>query len=95
MISWFTKQTLIRRATVAGVIGVCIAIIAFTYNYHYHHSNFIGYQVIVAPAILMLSFFTEEINFVPKMVLFLTGQFLGYFIVAYTIMKIGLRLNKS
>ena len=80
---WFAYPSLFRRATLIGVLGVFLALFAFMVNYHFYPVSFFGYDIIVAPAMLMLSFFTEEINFVPKMLLFLSGQFLGYFLMAY------------
>ncbi len=41
-----------------------------------------GYEVLVAPAMFTLSFFSEETYFTPKMILFLFGQFIGYFLIA-------------
>ncbi|MGB1200556.1 MAG: hypothetical protein ACPG5R_03255, partial [Cognaticolwellia aestuarii] len=66
-----------------GVIGVCIGIAAFLFNYHMTPSSLPGYSILVAPAMLLLSFFSEETDFIPKMILFLSGQFIGYFVVAY------------
>jgi len=40
-----------------------------------------GYKVVVAPAMLILLFFSEETDFALKMILFLSGQFLGYFLI--------------
>jgi len=50
-----------------------------------------GYEIVVSPAMFVLSFFSEETDFVPKMILFLSGQFIGYFSLSYFIRKLRKR----
>jgi len=70
-----------RRSTQWGFIGVCIGLCAFVFNYYLVPLSLPGYAIFVAPAIFTLSFFSEEIYFIPKMILFLFGQFIGYFLI--------------
>jgi len=62
-------------------LGIVIGLCAFLFNYYMIPLSFPGYRVWVAPAMFILSFFSEETDFVPKMILFLSGQFLGYFLM--------------
>ncbi|GAA5136019.1 hypothetical protein [Thalassotalea piscium] len=78
-----------KYAFLWGVIGVVIGICAFTFNYYMVSVSLPGYKFLVAPAIFVLSFFSEETDFTPKMVLFLSGQFIGYLSVAYIYRKVS------
>lgn len=77
-----------QKATLFGVLGMGIGFIAFLYNYYMVPSTLFGYEVIAAPAMFALSFFSEETYFIPKMVIFLFGQFLGYFFVVLIVMLV-------
>lgn len=75
-------------------IGLC----AFLFNYYMVPISLPGYKVLVSPAIFILRFFSEETYFAPKMILFLSGQFVGYFLmgcIVQMIKKVSLRKNKS
>lgn len=72
----------VRLSTKWGLLGCILGLMAFSFNYHWVELSLPGYEVIAAPAMLVLSFFSEEMYFTPKMILFLFGQFFGYFIVA-------------
>ncbi len=75
-------------------IGLC----AFLFNYYMVPISLPGYKVLVSPAIFTLRFFSEETYFAPKMILFLSGQFVGYFLlgcIVQLIKQITLRKNKS
>ena len=75
-------------ASIWGVVGMTIGIGAFLFNYHMVPTSLPGYALFTAPAMLVLSFFSEETYFTPKMILFLAGQFVGYFCLAYAFRKI-------
>lgn len=77
-----------------GCIGMVIGLCAFTFNYHMTPTLLPGYSVIAAPAMFMLSFFSEETDFVAKMVLFLSGQFIGYFCFSGIVQWILKRLRR-
>ncbi len=70
-----------KNASIWGVIGVVIGLCSFLFNYYMVPISLPGYRVLVAPAILTLSFFSEETPFTPKMILFISGQFVGYFLI--------------
>jgi len=85
-----------KLASLVGVLGVVVGLCAFLFNYHNISLSFPGYRLFVAPAIFLLSFFSEETDFIPKMILFISGQFTGYFFVAYLCRAISsLTKNKS
>ena len=71
-----------KLSSIWGLVGVVIGLCAFLFNYFMIPASLPGYRVFVAPAILTLSFFSEETYFAPKMILFLFGQFIGYFLIA-------------
>lgn len=71
-----------RFASVIGIVGVVVGLIAFLFNYHFISYSMPGYGLFAAPAMFTLSFFSEETDFTPKMLLFTGGQFLGYFLLA-------------
>ncbi len=78
----------------SAIIGVVIGIIAFTVNYNFIEFTFPGYQIFTVPARFALSFFSEETAFWPKMIIFLLGQFAGYFIFGY-LLKVTISLIKQ
>ncbi len=82
-----------RFSTVWGFIGIVIGAVAFLFNYNMVPVTFPGYRFLLAPAMFVLSFFSEETDFIPKMVLFLSGQFLGYFCFAYTLRKVKKKIR--
>ena len=82
-----------KYCTLGGGIGVVIGFCAFLFNYFQVPMSLPGYEILVAPAMFLLSFFSEETEFIPKMILFLFGQFIGYFCLAYCFRKIKVKLN--
>lgn len=74
-----------RLSSLWGLVGVVVGLCAFLFNYYMTPISLFGYKLLVAPAIFTLSFFSEETYFVPKMILFLFGQFIGYFLIAVII----------
>ncbi|QBG37860.1 hypothetical protein EMK97_16215 [Litorilituus sediminis] len=77
-----------KLATLFAVFGMLIGIAAFMFNYYLIPVTLPGYEILLAPAMLALSFFSEETYFTPKMIILLSGQFVGYFIVAFTFLAI-------
>jgi len=71
-----------RLSSIWGLVGVAVGLCAFLFNYFMTPVSLPGYELFVAPAMLTLSFFSEETYFAPKMILFLFGQFIGYFMIA-------------
>ncbi len=82
-----------KLATLFAVFGMLIGIAAFMFNYYMVPTSLPGYEILLAPAMLALSFFSEETYFTPKMIILLTGQFVGYFVVAFTFLTIKKRLS--
>ncbi len=78
----------IKHSLLTALAGVAIGLIAFIVNYNFIEFTFPGYQVITVPARFALSFFSEETAFWPKMVIFLLGQFVGYFILGNILNRI-------
>lgn len=78
----------IKYSLLTAVTGVVIGLIAFIVNYNFIEFTFPGYQVITVPARFALSFFSEETAFWPKMVIFILGQFVGYFILGSLLSRV-------
>ena len=70
-----------KYSSIFGAVGVAIGLCCFLFNYYMVPVLLPGYKVVAAPAMFVLSFFSEETDFAPKMILFLSGQFLGYFLI--------------
>lgn len=81
-----------KQAIAIGVGGILIGVAAFLFNYYFAPLSLPGYELLASPAMLLLSFFSEETAFKPKMVLFLAGQFAGYFMLSYGCFKLRERL---
>ena len=77
-----------KFSTISGFLGVVIGFCAFLFNYNMVPVSLPGYEILAAPAMLALSFFSEETDFIPKMILFHFGQFIGYFCFAYIFRKV-------
>jgi len=71
-----------RNSALWGFAGIVFGICAFLFNYYLVPLSLPGYQIIAAPAMFTLSFFSEETYFIPKMILYLSGQFIGYFLMS-------------
>jgi hypothetical protein len=87
-----------KLSSIWGFAGMAIGLCAFLFNYYMVPISLPGYKVLVSPAIFTLRFFSEETYFAPKMILFLSGQFVGYFLlgcIVQLIKQITLRKNKS
>ncbi|WP_448212405.1 hypothetical protein [Colwellia sp. MEBiC06753] len=85
------KYSKYRMATLAGVVGVAMGLLANFLHYQFADFSLWGYQFFMAPAMLALSFFSEELPFTPKLVIYSFGQFIGYF----AIMLVLIRLKRS
>ncbi|REL35284.1 hypothetical protein [Thalassotalea euphylliae] len=68
----------LQFATRWGLLGILLGTIAFLFNYHMVPTSLPGYEIIAAPAMWALSFFSEETPFWPKMVIFMSGQYIAY-----------------
>lgn len=62
-------------------LGIALGLLAFIYNYTMVPISLPGYEIIAAPAMYAMSFFSEETPFWPKMAIFMTGQYLGYLLI--------------
>ena len=76
-----------RVSTIWGIVGIVLGLIVFLFNYNLAPTSFPGSRIVTAPAIFALSFFSEETAFTPKLILYLMGQFIGYFTIAFAARK--------
>ena len=77
-----------KKSSLWGMVGIVIGICAFIFNYTMVPVSLPGYEYLAAPAMYALSFFSEETNFVPKMIIFLSGQYVGYSCFVYLVIKL-------
>lgn len=84
-----------RQSAKFGAVGIVIGLCSFVFNYNMVPMTLPGYGLLAAPAMFMLSFFSEETDFVRKMILFLSGQFLGYFLIACIVQMIKKYASKE
>lgn len=95
----FTKST--KIACYAGICAAIIGLIAFSLSWQlfdYLAGPLPGYQIWLFPGNLTLVYiwhplFTEELNFWPKLILLLFGQFMVVFCVVALINKLITKLT--
>jgi hypothetical protein len=75
--------------------GVFVALLAFSISYGCLHSTFSGYKFLVYPGIVATRFFSEEIDFWPKLGILLAGQYFALFITIFVIRKLIRILKKG
>jgi hypothetical protein len=68
--------------------GVAIGLIAFIYNYTMAPISLPGYAILAWPAMFGLQFFSEETAFWPKLIIFITSQYVIYFCMIFTVRKL-------
>jgi len=66
----------VKIGIIAGLASVFIGAIAFALSWNIWGGGMPGYRIFVFPGNFVLSFFSEEINFWPKLLLMLSGQFI-------------------
>ncbi|BBM03604.1 hypothetical protein [Microbulbifer sp. GL-2] len=82
----------VNFSIVAGVIALLVGLVAFTYNWVIIGGGWQYFGVFLFPGNLVLSMFSEEIDFWPKFALQMSGQFLVTFFIAYLVRK-GLNIH--
>lgn len=78
-----------------ALLGLALGLFAFLYNYHMAPIRLPGYEVIAAPAMFSLQFFSHETAFWPKLVIFLSGQYILCFLAMLLVRLATLWFNKS
>ncbi|MGB1261827.1 MAG: hypothetical protein ACPG52_02860 [Cognaticolwellia sp.] len=78
----------IKFSYLSAFLGCLLGLTVFAYNYTFITCSVPGYEVLTAPARLALSFFSEETAFWPKMLIFMLGQYLGYFLVIFFVKRL-------
>jgi hypothetical protein len=72
---------------------VVLTILVFVLNYNGYTGVFPVYKVLAWPGIVVLRFVSEEMAFLPKFLILLSGQFLAYFVAVFFVRKIVHRLK--
>ena len=78
------KRSFTSAIYIAG-ISTLTAGVLFSLSYGILHGNVPGYKIINYPGIVATRFFSEEIDFWPKLIIMLTGQFTCYFLATLAI----------
>ena len=76
-----------KLSFIVGFAGIAIGLIAFSYNYTLVPKVFPFYEVIAGPAMFSLSFFSEELSFTSKMIIFVIGQFSAFALGSFLLQK--------
>jgi len=71
-----------------ALLGVLICFIVFGLGFWVFNQALPGYKMLAYPGIVATRFFSEEINFWPKLSIMLTGQYIAYFLGIYSVRKI-------
>ena len=77
-----------------GFFGLLLAAFAFVFNNTFAPTSLPGYEILAAPAMFAVSFFSEETPFWPKLIIFLAGQFLVYFCLSLIYKKVSKLVRK-
>ncbi|WP_445358261.1 hypothetical protein [Microbulbifer sp. ANSA005] len=77
----------LRLSLVVGVISLTIGLLAFAYNWKIIGGGWPYFGTVLFPGNLVLSFFSEEIDFWPKFALQMSGQFLVSFLLARSLIS--------
>jgi hypothetical protein len=75
-------------ATTFGALGLVLGLIIHLIHFHWLSMTVPGYELWTAPGKMLLRFFSEETPYRPKLIIFLIGQFIGYFFVFYVYRKL-------
>ncbi|OUS30744.1 hypothetical protein A9Q98_04360 [Thalassotalea sp. 42_200_T64] len=78
----------IKFSALWAVSGVVIGFSAISISYWLLHSTIPGYEFLAGPGIVAANFFSEEIDFWPKISIMLTGQYLAYFVAIFAVRKL-------
>ncbi|OKY25732.1 MULTISPECIES: hypothetical protein [Thalassotalea] len=73
-----TRLSHYQLATIIGIFGIIIALLFHLIHFYFVDLSLFGYRVLLAPGMFVLSLFTEELSYKIKMLLMLSGQFMGY-----------------
>ncbi|WP_286232643.1 hypothetical protein [Thalassotalea sediminis] len=87
-----SRKSIYQFATLFGLFGLVLAVLAHTIHFYFADITMPGYSVFMAPGMLLLSFFTEELSYKVKMILLLSGQFIGYAVISAFIAVIRRKL---
>ncbi|MFS1523101.1 hypothetical protein ACL7TT_03145 [Microbulbifer sp. 2304DJ12-6] len=77
----------IFRSLTVSVAALLLGMAAFFYNWNIHGGGWHYFRIFLFPGNLVLSLFTEEIDFWPKFLLQMSGQFLVSFSATYSVLK--------
>ena len=82
----------LRSAALWAVCGAVILLMAFSVAWWVVEGPYPGYRLLAYPGIVAARFFSEEIDFWPKLGIMLVGQYFAFFIVLFTA-RIALRFR--
>ncbi|MDO6427288.1 hypothetical protein Q4489_09705 [Thalassotalea sp. 1_MG-2023] len=77
-ITELTRLSHYQLTTIIGIFGIAIALVFHLLHFYFADLYLFGYQVLLAPRMFALNLFTEELSYKIKMLLLLSGQFIGY-----------------
>lgn len=84
----------IKFAALWALSGLAIGFLAFSASYWIFESAIPGYKMMLYPGIVTTRFFSEEIDFWPKLSIMLAGQYFFYFLAVFLTKKL-VRFNRK
>ena len=91
--SALTSLNDLQLAGLIALTGPLICFAAFGVNWWITEGPYPGYRLLAYPGIQAAKLFSEEINFWPKLVIILGGQYAVYFCFAYVGVTLFRRKN--
>ncbi|MDP5210556.1 hypothetical protein [Microbulbifer sp. 2205BS26-8] len=85
--SFDTMDKTVVRSFAVGFAALLIGMAAFFYNWNLYGGGWQYFRIFLFPGNVVLSLFTEEMDFWPKFLLQMSGQFLVSFLATYSVLK--------
>jgi len=83
----------LKYSSLWAIAILVVTILMFALNYNGYPGVFPVYKILAWPGIVTLRLVSEEMVFLPKFLILLSGQFLAYFLVVFAFIKLVRRLR--
>jgi hypothetical protein len=78
----------VKFAASWAFLGAVVAVVSFAINFWVVQGTYPGYKFLVYPGITATRFFSEELNFWPKLGVMIVGQYVMYFMAILIVRKL-------
>ena len=83
----------IKYSSLWAIVLVVVTILIFALNYNGYPRILPIYGILAWPGIVALRLVSEEMVFLPKFLILLSGQFVAYFLAVFVFRKVVRRLR--